>query len=128
MQNVLCPYLRYRNSGSFKMFHFESLWVLKYLQMSVPWGILYIGTHSPQNISTFYILSYRTRYSMGPNFNLNYLSSMFLDIAHFETTTTMYARIQSSGIRGISKAGFDPYLKNSMPPSPPDKTICWLQP
>ena len=25
---------------------------------------------------------------MGPNFNLNYLSSMFLDISRFETTTT----------------------------------------
>ena len=27
---------------------------------------------------------------MVPNFNLNYLSCMFLDIARFETTTTIY--------------------------------------
>ena len=27
---------------------------------------------------------------MGPNFNLNYLSSMFLDIERFETTMTIY--------------------------------------
>ena len=33
---------------------------------------------------------------MVPNFNLNYLSSMFLDIARFETTTTIYGSLINS--------------------------------
>ena len=63
VQNVLCPYLRYRNSGSFKTcyVHFESLGVLKYYHMSVPWGMLYIGIHFQQYISTFHITFSITR-------------------------------------------------------------------
>ena len=58
--------------------------------MSVPWGMLYIGTHFSQHIRNFHRFYCRTSCNMVPNFNLNYLSSMFLDIARFETTMTNY--------------------------------------
>ena len=61
--------------------------------MSVPWGILYIGIHFQQNISNFKWFSSITSYNMGPNFNLNYLSSMFMDIERFETTTTIEEKL-----------------------------------
>ena len=83
---------RYQNSGSFKTFyvHFGELGVLKHYEMSVPWGILYIGIYLPQNISNFKWIFSITSYNMGPNFNLNYLSSMLKDIERFDTTTTIY--------------------------------------
>ena len=85
---------RNQNSGSFKIsyVHIESFGVLKCCQISVPWCILHIGTHTPQNINVFHRFSFRKSCNKGPNFNLNYLSSMFLDIAGFETTTTIYRR------------------------------------
>ena len=41
---------------------------------------MYIGIHFPQNIGNFKLFSSITSYNMGPNFNLNYLNSIFLDI------------------------------------------------
>ena len=111
-QNVPCPYLKiilviskcamsifkYRNSGSIKTchVHVECFRYLKKLHGSVPSHILHIGIHSIHITFCFSSIPFLTGHKMMANFNLNYLSFMFSDMARFDTTTTKYDIIRKS--------------------------------
>ena len=79
----------YRNSGSIIMchVHIEYFRYLKYLKGSVPLHILYIWIHFMHQGFWFSYIPFWKGHKMQPNFNLNYLSSIFLDLARYETTT-----------------------------------------
>ena len=84
----------YRNSGSIKTcyVHREPFRYLKYLQESVPSHIWHIGIHFIHYSFCFSFIAFWTCHKKQPNFNLNYLSSMFLDLTRFDTTTTKYGQ------------------------------------
>ena len=80
----------YRNSGSIIMchMHIECFRYIKYLQRSVPLHILYICIYFIHQGFWFRSITFWTGHKMQQNFNLNYLSYMFLDLARYDTTTT----------------------------------------
>ena len=54
--------------------------------------IRHICTHFIHNWMHFENFYFLICHSWSPNFNLNYLSFMFLDISHYDTTTTIYVQ------------------------------------
>ena len=70
--------------------HIEWFRYLKYPQGSVPFHILHFDIHFMHCSFDFSTIAFFNRNKMQPNFNLNYLSSMFLDLAHYDTTTTIF--------------------------------------
>ena len=91
----------YQNSGSIIMCHVHMEWFryLKYPQGSVPFHILPIDIHFINFSFYFSIIAFWNGNKMQPNFNLKYLSSMFLDMARYDTTTTNSDLINKEIIR-----------------------------
>ena len=54
--------------------------------------MLHIGIQFMHCIFCFIYVAFWTGNKIKQNFNLNYLSSMFLDLAHYDTTTTIFEK------------------------------------